>query len=208
MYGTSHNPEDKLINDQKNYTLQYTDEIFRAFVDAVIPRTPGLAQEYGIVQYYGALNLNTDEYLILTLNNYYTPIAYPTAEMLESAAEQFAYTEGTERDKALEFIDFNVFASLAPMNRLLVINLLEQSMLDISNLPVPFQNNQGYILYITSALNQFTMMGYYSEWSGYGSTRLETPNMRKLEYFPLSWEQVGYPGPSLGYRALRVNNSR
>ena len=107
-------------------SLQYTNETFQAFADAVIPRTPRLAEEYGKIQYFGALDLHTDEYLFLT----------------------FAYS-------------------------------------------------------FVGSLIRFTMMGYYSEWSGYGSTRLEAPDQRKLEYFPLSWKQVGYPGPSLGYRALR-----
>ena len=109
----------------------YTQETFKAFVDAIIPRSPGLAQEYGKIQYFGALDFQTDEYLILSLNSY----------------------------------------------------------------DIPFN--------ITGSLNRFTMMGYYSEWYGYGSTRLEVPDQRRLEYFPLSWQQVGYPGPSLGYRALR-----
>jgi hypothetical protein len=195
-------PDNNMINDQNNDSLQYTDEIFKAFVDAIIPRTPGLAEEFGKIQYFGALDLYTDEYLILSLNNYYIPIAKPTAEMLEIAAEQLISTEGAE------LMEFSIYGALAPMDRLRVIASLEHFVVNIADLPIPFQNNPGYILYITSALNRYTMMGYYSEWSGYGTTRLKTPNQRKLEYFPLSWEQVGYPGPSQGYRALRVNNSR
>lgn len=105
---------------------------FQAYVDAVIPRSPRLAEEYGKIQYFGALDLHTDEYLILTLNH--NSISWAESE---------------------------------------------------------------------SALNRITMMGYYSEWSGYGSTRLEKPDQRRLEFFPISWKQVGYPGPSLGYRAFR-----
>ena len=125
----------------------------KLFVDAIIPRSPGLAEEYGKIQYFGALDLHTNEYMILSLNSYYIPLAKPVAEMLDIAFEQF-------------------------------------------------QDNPGFIL-SNSTLNRFTMMGYYSEWSGYGSTRLDAPGQRRLEYYPLSWDQVGYPGPSLGYRALR-----
>jgi hypothetical protein len=105
-------------------------ETLKAFVDAIIPRSPGLAEEYGKIQYFGALDLHTYEYLIMTLSSYSIPLTNPLAV-------------------------------------------------------------------------RFVMMGYYSEWSGYGSTRLEEPAQRRLEYNPLSWKQVGYPGPSLGYRALR-----
>jgi len=151
MYGSFYNPNNKRVDAQNEDSQEYMQETFKALVDAIIPRTPELAEEYGKIQYYGALDFQTDEYLILSLNNYYSPLAKPTAEMLDMAAEQL------------------VFA-----------------------------------LSITGDLNRLTMMGYYSEWYGYGSTRLKTPNQRKLEYFPLSWGQVEYPGPSLGYRALRA----
>jgi hypothetical protein len=150
-------PEAKMVCFQAEYFSQYhTEEIFRAFADAIIPRSPELAEEYGKVQYFGALDLHTDEYLILSLNSYYIPIAKTTAEALDLASEQLVILSGDE-----------------------------------------------LILSAISALNRFTMMGYYSEWSGYGSTRLAAPDQRILEFYPLSWEQVGYPGPSLGYRALR-----
>ncbi|MEL7655898.1 MAG: hypothetical protein AAGU75_08320 [Bacillota bacterium] len=109
----------------------YTQETMKAFVDAIIPRSPRLAEEYGKIQYFGALDFHTDEYITFLLNHYNMPFS------------------------------------------------------------------------IMGSFNRFTMMGYYSEWYGYGSTRLETPDQRRLEFFPLSWEQVEYPGPSLGYRVLR-----
>ncbi len=203
MYGTFEYPEDNIRNDQDNASFRLTDEIFKAYVDAILPRTPGLAEEYGRIQYYGALDLFTDEYLIMSLNSLYNPIAIPTAEMLELAAEQLIFTDGYEENNNREFNELSIFGQLTPLNRFRVLTLLEQFAVNSSELPIPFQENEAYIHFITSALNRFTMMGYYSEWSGYGSTRLNTPNQRILENFPVSWEQVGYPGPSLGYRALR-----
>ena len=97
----------------------------------------------------------------------------------------------------------SAFAAIDHSDRFRALTLLEQLNTYLADLPIPFQGNPELILYTTSSLNRFTMMGYYSEWSGYGSTRLESPNQRKLEYHPLSWKQIGYPGPSLGYRALR-----
>lgn len=155
-------------------------------VNTVIPRSAGLAYVYGVVQYYGALDLHTDEYLTVTLNSFDIPLADPTAEMLDIVNESFI--------------------TLNPLGQLYVLSLLNQLHINLSYLPIPFNTNPQLVVLITNSLISFIMMGYYSEWSGYGSTRLAEPNQRKLEYFPLSWKQIGYPGPSLGYRALRAFN--
>lgn len=65
------------------------------------------------------------------------------------------------------------------------------------------KNNAGLVLNITDAINRLVMFGYYSEWSGYGTTRLAPPTRRRLEEFPVGWTQSAYPGPSYGYRELR-----
>jgi hypothetical protein len=204
MDGMLQNPEDNNINDQNYFSYQYTDEIFKAYVDAIIPRTPGLAEVYGRIQYYGALDLNTDEYMIMSLNNFEFPIASSSAEMLNIAAEQLVFLDRNIRMEFSRYTGWNTFAVLPPLDRFRALTLLEDLRLNLSILPMPFQDNPGYILYTTSVLNRLALMGYYSEWSGYGSTRLQSPNQRTLEYFPVSWQQVGYPGPSLGYRALRM----
>jgi len=179
-------------------------ETFKALVDAIIPRTPGLAEEYGKIQYFGALNLHTDEYMILTLNYYSFPLAEPTAAMLDTAGEQLVFIGGNSR--LLDFARYpggGTFAALAPGDRFRALILLEELGVNLGDLQQPFTDNPGFVITFSGILPRYAMMGYYSEWSGYGSTRLGSPNNRKLEYFPLSWKQVGYPGPSLGYRALR-----
>jgi len=199
-----YNPENKSINYQTENLLQHTGETFKAFVDAIVPRTPGLAVEYGRIQYYGALDLHTDEYLIMSLNNYYIPLAEPTAEMLDIAANQLILIQANEGLLIFSMYQGGgTFAALAPKDRLRALTLLVQLQVNLAVLPIPFQGDPGIVLSTTGILNRFTMMGYYSEWSGYGSTRLDAPNQRILEFFPLAWEQVGYSGPSLGYRALR-----
>ena len=203
MYGTFYNPGDKMMKYQKD-SLRRTQETFQAYVDAIIPRTPGLAEEFGRIQFFGALNLHTDEYVTLSLDYYYIPMAEPTAEMLDVAAEQLVIMDG---NKSLvnfsRFMGGSAFAAIDHSDRFRALTLLEQLNIYLADLPIPFQGDPELVFYTTSSLNRFTMMGYYSEWSGYGSTRLETPNQRKLEYHPLSWKQIGYPGPSRGYRALR-----
>ena len=204
MNGTFHDSDDRSGKDQNYYSHQYILYTFKALVDAIIPRTPGLAEEYGKIQYYGALNLHIDEYMVFTLNYYFIPLAEPTALMLDLAADQLVFNG--ENTRLLDFSNFpmgGTFAALAPIDRFRALTLLEQGRVYLLDLPIPYKGNEGLTLTIAGLLDRYTMMGYYSEWSGYGSTRLESPNNRRLEYHPLSWEQVGYPGPSLGYRALR-----
>ncbi len=203
MFGTFNNPDNNIINYQYNNSMQYTRNTFKALVDAIIPRTPELAEEYGRIQYFGALDLHTYEFIILTLNNYYTPLANSTAELLDEAAEQVVFMEEPERLFNFSRLSGGgTFAALSPSNQFRALTLLEQGYLE--DLPIVFYDNQGFVLSANIILNRNTMLGYYSEWFGYGTTRLETPNQRILEFYPLSWQQIGYPGPSLGYRALRV----
>ncbi|WP_163971098.1 hypothetical protein [Oceanobacillus halotolerans] len=96
-----------------------------------------------------------------------------------------------------------MFSHLSRKDRIQTLAALENLEIDLFLLPSPFQNNAGLVKYVTDALNRFSMFGYYSEWLAYGSTRLYPPNHRQLEFFPFSWQQVGYPGVSLGYRDFR-----
>jgi hypothetical protein len=157
-----------------------TLDTFEALSDAVIPQSPGLAEEYGIVQFYGALDQATDEYMILNL----VPFAEQTAETLTIVAGQ-------------------LLSRFMAGDRLLIIDRLRQGRVNTTELPIPFRNNPQLVMSVTKSLVAAAMMGYYSEWFGYGTTRLDAPDNRRLEYYPISWEQIGYPGPSLGYRALR-----
>lgn len=203
MYQPFYNPNNMIYYQNFN-SIQHTQITLMAYVDAIIPQTPRLAAEYGKIQYFGALDLYVDDYVIMSLNHNDIPLAKLVAEMLDLAAEELI-TIGIE--EALDFSKFpggGTFSALAPMDRIRTLTLLEKIGVNPVMLPIPFQNNPGLIVSINGSLNRLTMMGYYSEWSGYGSTRLEAPNHRKLEYYPLSWQQVGYPGPSLGYRALRI----
>ncbi len=172
----------------------YIQNTFQAYTDAVIPQTPRLAEEYGRIQYYGAIDLQVYQFLIYELERYPTPMAQPTAELLNAAATQLMQNQG--------FPGGENFAALPPTERLMAIDLLEQ-LREQDILPLIFQADPGLIPVIAVALYSFTLMGYYSEWSGYGSTRLNPPQERVLEFKPVSWMQIDYPGPSLGYRVLR-----
>jgi hypothetical protein len=184
------NGEDKVLD----YTLKQTKETFEAFVEAVIPRSPKLAEQYGNIQYYGALDFLIDEYLIITLNEYHPNLAEATAEMLNVAAEKLILRN--ENREPVHFNGSGNFSALTPNDRLLALALLKKYQYTSSHLLFPFEN---IFFNITDNLIRITMMGYYSEWFGYGMTRLKMPNERILEFYPLSWNQVGYPGPVPGH---------
>lgn len=159
---------------------QVTLDALDALVDAIIPRSPILAEEYGRIQFYGALDQATEEYMILNLS----PFATQIAELLNAAAGK-------------------LYSGISEGDRLLLLDQLRQGQMNSGDLPFPFTNNPEAVMTAAKSLASAVMMGYYSEWYGYGSTRLESPDQRRMEYIPISWEQIGYPGPSLGYRALR-----
>ncbi len=160
--------QDYVITEKERIPFQY-------LVNDIIPRSPELAYLYGIVQYYGALDSQIDEYLIINLDSQDIPLAEPTAAMLDYVYSGAGIFGGTEFLNSLAAID---------------------------TMPAPFKDNPAMISSSINSLVSSTMMGYYSEWSGYGSTRLAKPNERVFEYAPISWSQVGYPGPSLGYRVI------
>lgn len=175
----------------EEYTLKQTKATLSAFVDAIIPRSPELAKEYGDIQYYGALDFLIDEYLYVTLNEYQPDLAEATVEMLNAAAQRLV--SRVENKKTLNLSEGGIFASLAPSDRLLAIALLKKYQYSSSHLLYPYEK----IFYnIVDNLIRLTMMGYYSEWFGYGTTRLMQPNDRELEFYPLSWNQISYPGPT------------
>lgn len=190
---------------------------FRALVGALIPSTPELAARFGSEQAYGAKELGVADYVIWILNHL---IALPpgplqsnvclseaTAQVLDVAASELvehaskntpAGRAGQTAENRLE--RNGLFASLSRRNRLLAMTLLEKKAVNLAALPAPYTNNPGFLVYMTQMLKMWALFGYYSEWSGYGSTRTLTPALRKLEFFPPSWRQVQYPGTALGYR--------
>ncbi len=168
------------------------ENFFYFFVNALIPRTPKLAEKYGAVQYYGAVDQYTDQFLVMLLNHYYIPMAEMTARVMQ----RYGNATGNRNDHFL--------SDLSEGELIDALQYLERNMDELVQAKTPFQNDRWLIPEILYNLNRYTMFGYYSEWFGYGTTRAEPPGRRILEFYPLSWEQTGYPGPSLGYRALRA----
>ncbi|WP_188207836.1 hypothetical protein [Alkalibacillus aidingensis] len=189
----------------------YTLSTFRALANTLIP--PPTNQDE-LESTPGASDMCIYEYIVYALDHYIPiqtyvyqgniPLALPTALMINEAARQYAYTNRPpfSYQQATQS-NHHFFSSLSRQDRIQTLAHLEDLNLDLYTLPTPFQNNAGLIKHVTDALNRLTLFGYYSEWSSYGSTRLNPPDERYQEFFPLSWYHVGYPGVSLGYRDFR-----
>lgn len=185
---------------------QYVKVTFRALTDALLPSTIDRGNKF-------EADMGVHEYLIYALDHYVSiqqqlhhinvPLALPTAVMLDHAAAQLVYSRQTQPSSNIPFQAEGMFTRLSRLGRIKTLAALEKLEIDLFLLPSPFQNNAGLVKFITDALNRFAMFGYYSEWPAYGTTRLYPPDKRRLEFFPLGWQQVGYPGVSLGYRDFR-----
>lgn len=189
----------EFIKFQKHYYLKETETIFEALVEAVIPRESLLD-----IHKYHIWSLNYNLSIAICKVSFRINLSNATARMLELAARQLVYLgENKEPLKRSKLYKGSTFIALVPEDRFRAINLLEKLRIDLSKLPIPFRNTPDFILSTVDAISIFTTLGYYSEWSGYGSTRTKMPVERKLQYYPKSWKKIGYPGPSKGYRALR-----
>ncbi|MDF9748208.1 hypothetical protein [Natrinema salsiterrestre] len=74
----------------------------------------------------------------------------------------------------------------------------------IDDLLSPLVPDVGILKYVVMAVNGLHGFGYYTEWSGYGDTKTNTPNEREMQRDPAevqSRQQSGYPGPAPGYAA-------
>ncbi|MNZ49434.1 hypothetical protein D3C78_672020 [compost metagenome] len=196
----------------KTYAAQVdpsTYETFRSLVEAIVPTTPC----FGAEQTAGAVDLCVHEYMIweldhtlalmLGINLTVFPLSAPTAGMLNSGAAQFVAKGGAQDAPYRRVWALSPFSALCPADRIVVLSLLEQLWFDLGLLPPPYQNDGGFLKFTIDFLNRGTMFGNYSEWPAYGTTRLNTPTLRRLECFPTGWQQTGYPGVSSGYRAFR-----
>jgi hypothetical protein len=132
------------------------------------------------------------------------PFSKQTANLLDMAAIQLICRGKTECFyHTWTFPRKGAFANLKRSERLKVVDLLERLEIPLGSLPEPFTNNPGLTQSMKNTLTQLTLLGYYSEWTGYGSTRLKRPDFKRIEYFPIVWIETKYPGTAFGYRNLR-----
>lgn len=202
------------MHPAKAYALSaspVTIATFRALAEAIVPNTPELAV-FGEEQVAGAADLGVQDYLIweldhtlalffgMSLTNF--PLSAPTAGMLNSGAVQLVASGRAQQAPNYSLWETSPYSALAPPDRIRVLGMLEVLLVDLGSLPPPYRDDGGFVKFIVDYLNRATMFGHYSEWPAYGTTRLAAPTERRLESFPVGWRQTGYPGVSLGYRAL------
>ncbi|MCV9886196.1 gluconate 2-dehydrogenase subunit 3 family protein [Metabacillus halosaccharovorans] len=192
----------------------YIKSTFQALVQAIIPPTPCLTDTFGVVFHPGALEFKVYKYVILILNH---SISYPvklkinvqsmalsTAELLDHGADQLINTcQNVYPVNIMRFPHGGLFSKLSPIDRLRALTLIDKLEINTNNLKPPYQNNPDLIRQMTAVLNQLTMFGFYSEWTGYGTTSQCPPNQRRVEYFPPGWIMSKYPGPAYAYRDFR-----
>jgi hypothetical protein len=190
----------------------HTKATFRALADAMIPYTPHQAAVLGSSQMNGAACVGLEDFIIWDLDHAFpleigvshNLFSTQTAILLDEAALNLIYSGQTDSVAiSTKYKKGGLFTLLSPQDRFRAISLLEKLDIPLGALPAPYTNNAGLVVMIAGILNGLPTFGYYSEWGGYGTTRSRNPNQRILEYFPLGWTQIGYPGPAYGYRDFR-----
>ena len=202
------------IGEGEQSLNRYIRSTFQALVHAIIPPHLRYKDFLGTVDVAGAQEVNVYEYVIWILDhsiafqvkdqlNLYS-MSKSTAELLDAGAVQLIQTgQNLYPLNVTAFPSGGPFAALSPIDRLRAITLIERLGIDLDKLSVPYKNNPGLVRNMMDVLNELPLFGHYSEWTAYGTTRLFSPEYRRVEHFPLGWFQTGYPGPSFGYRDFR-----
>ncbi|GAA0453468.1 hypothetical protein [Alkalibacillus silvisoli] len=173
---------------------------FKALVDTMIP-SPWTDQ------------FKMDEYLMMILDHFISTqeewvpetlhLSTPTAEILDIAATKLTFLKSTKNPTFDTVSQEGAFTTLSHNDRIKAVSLLENLQIDLNALPSPFFNNGELNQFVVTYAFQMVKFGFYSEWISYGSTRFASPEDRVRETIPYTWDLVGYPGVSYGYRALR-----
>jgi hypothetical protein len=161
--------------------------VLRAFADALVPETPGLARARGADHRDGAAAAGVGEYLRETFG----PFAVTIARALDAAAVELVVRRRTRDRVRLRALHRSPFVALSPGDRLRAVRLLEDEGV------VPWLDERfgdrleapGALRGLGHVLNVVTQFAYYS-----GLVEGDDP---------LAWRQTGYPGPVDGNAAHR-----
>ena len=141
-----------------------------------------------------------------TYGDYPYAVVFPLAFDLV-AAEFLAMgkNEDTPQPRP-EFAGGGVFTTLSREDRLRCLwEIVDGGAIDrLDDLLSPMLPAVGILKYVVMAVNGLHGFGYYTEWSGLGSTKTAEPANREMEVDPSqvqSRQQSGYPGPADGYAA-------
>lgn len=183
--------------------MSYTLGTFAAFVDGVVPETPGMADR-GEEHVPGALDAGLDELLVDEVNALQpasgpfaalgydtTPLAPIVALLLDVAALELLVRRRAEEgfQSPKDAYAWGPFSRLAPRDRLRAVRMLESegvfpALADHLDAP-----GLGTVQYLAGALVALTETLYYGELTGDGERSQ-------------GWQQADYPGPSDGYAVM------
>jgi hypothetical protein len=212
-------------------TDAHTRVTFRAVADAVVPRTPELADEPGPEHVPGGMDVGLGDFLVVYVNDLFQlglpglgprgniPLAGPVANVLDAAAltllERGENAAEPSHDRVLALLDpddtdptagtdaAGTFAELSPEDRLRALGILDEFEIEIRGFDDElFELDAGLVGQLVIG---FAEMIYYSEWQGYGEFA-RPPSELAHPNDPSavqSWRQTGYPGTAPGYAALR-----
>lgn len=166
----------------------------------------------GITRSLGAVDIRLEDYVLWVLDDKLAPrlglnempfnLSDSTAYVLDIAANQLIQNNQAIMVHNDPIFPGGWFTTLSRRDRLKAVMILEGLKVNVENLPFPYTNNPGFLLNMMDGLNRLILFGFYSEWIGYGEARFH-PTTYQLAFLPPSWLQVGYPGPSFGYRDFR-----
>lgn len=183
----------------------HTLATWRAVVDAVVPRTPGLGEELGEEHVPGGLDVDLHVGLIEFVNSFISPEAAapriaPTGETvplseavaaaLDAGAAELLARGGNRDDPDASGLDGGgPFASLSRRDRF-------RAMADMEEQGGTYG---GFVVALAAA---FPAILYYSEWDGYVDFSA-SPSERTFTGEVQSWTQTDYEGPTTGAAVLR-----
>lgn len=159
----------------------------------------------GLARFNRFVKTDEEEYHRVLQNYPYAPM-FPFAFDL-IAAEFLA--KGKNHDEPApndQFPAGGTFVRLTRQDRLRCLwTIVDGGAVDrLDGLLSPMIPEVGILKFVVMAVNGLHGFGYYTEWSGYGDTKTDSPNDRELQTAEdevQSRKQTEYPGPAPGYAA-------
>lgn len=177
-----------------------TDSLAVDFADAPIPEDAAGVAAFDLLVETGTETTHR------VLQNYPYAAVFPLA--FDAVAAEFL-TRGDNQDPPSpnpQFPGGGTFTRLSREDRLRCLwTIVDGGVLDrLDGVLSAILPTVGILKYVVMACNGLHGFGYYTEWSGYGDTKANTPSERELAGDAgdvQSRTQTGYPGPADGYAA-------
>lgn len=180
------------FGDVKRFTIDFADPLTS---DATGPAS------------FALIVATSDDTTDQVIDNYpYAPIFPFVFDVVAAEFLLRGQNEDAPRPRNDKFPGGGTFVQLSRKDRLRCLwEIVDGGAIDrLDGLLSPMMPYLGILKFVVMAVNGLHGFGYYTEWSGYGSTKTAPPSERKLKT-PTgelqSHQQTGYPGPADGYAA-------